>query len=37
MSDNYDVEALATDVAATVDKYRDDRELVEAIKPHLAR
>ena len=37
MSDTYDVEALATDVASAVDKYPDDRQRVDAIKPHLAR
>jgi len=37
MSDTYDVEALASDVAAAVAEYPDDRNRVEAIRPFLAR
>jgi len=37
MSDSYDIPALATDVQAAVERFPDDRERVEAIKPMLAR
>src|SRR2546427_6502223 len=37
MVESYDVEALATDVSTAVQRYPDDRERVEAIKPMVAR
>ncbi|HEV8574555.1 MAG TPA: cysteine dioxygenase family protein, partial [Dehalococcoidia bacterium] len=37
MSETYDVQALAADVAQAVREYQDGRERVEAIKPRLAR
>jgi len=37
MGENYDIGALAGDVAQAVRSYADDRDRVEAIRPHLAR
>lgn len=37
MADGYDIAALAADVQAAVERYADDRERVDAIKPMLAR
>lgn len=37
MSDKYDLDALASDVAGAVGKHAADRDRVEAIKPHLTR
>ena len=37
MPEPYDLQALAADVQAAVDRYTDERERVEAIKPLLAR
>src|SRR5919109_2745856 len=37
MPDSYDIDALASDVAAAVRKYPNDSKRVDALKPHLAR
>src|SRR3989442_1713430 len=37
MVENYDIQALAAEVSTAVQRYPDDRERVEAIKPMVAR
>jgi len=36
MGNTYGIDSLTADVARAVHTYRDERERVEAIKPHLA-